>query len=440
MKAHALTIRILAALLLGMIALSAALPAAAFEGRSGDEVVIAAGEVIDDDLYITATTIRVDGRVTGDLVALGTTVVINGIVEGDLFAGGQEVMINGQVGDDVRVGGMAVTLGPAAVIGDDLLAGAYSVETLAGSTVAGDMLFGAAQGLLAGTVAGDLTAGVNGLELHGTIGGDVSASVGTEADAPPFSPFMFMPDAPAMPSVAGGMTVADGAEIGGRLEYSSQIEAVIPTGIAAEGVTFSLEELPEPVAAVQEPTLLDRTLERVRIGVALFLVGLLMLWLAPKVAERTTALLRERTLPSLGWGVVSIGAFVAALLAVIVVVVAAAIVLGLITLDNLIGAVTSVGLLAAFGLIVAFSLAVGFFAKVFVCCEAGRWILNRINPAWTEQEIWPLLLGVVLFVLLTAIPYVGGLINFVVILFGLGALWLFGREFLAARRMAPAAV
>jgi len=45
--------------------------ARAFDGRSGEKVVIEAGEVIEDDLYVTANEFVLDGTVKGDLIAFG---------------------------------------------------------------------------------------------------------------------------------------------------------------------------------------------------------------------------------------------------------------------------------------------------------------------------------------------------------------------------------
>jgi hypothetical protein len=65
--------------------------ALAFEFREGDTVVIGAGEVVEDDLYVGANTFTLDGTVKGDLIVFGSTIEINGTVEGDLIAAGQSV-------------------------------------------------------------------------------------------------------------------------------------------------------------------------------------------------------------------------------------------------------------------------------------------------------------------------------------------------------------
>jgi hypothetical protein len=77
-------------------------PAAlAFDGRSGDRIVIGKDEVINEDLYLGGTEIIVDGTINGDLMAAGQTITVNGKVTGDLYAAGNSVTVNGEVGDDL---------------------------------------------------------------------------------------------------------------------------------------------------------------------------------------------------------------------------------------------------------------------------------------------------------------------------------------------------
>jgi cytoskeletal protein CcmA (bactofilin family) len=115
-------------------------PVWAVEISSGEEeVVIGPNDVIEDDLYVTASEIIVNGTIRGDLVAFGNTIIVNGTVEGDLIAAGQSVEIEGTVErdlmaagqsvelggtveDDTRIAGQALLLGNGAFVDDDLLA------------------------------------------------------------------------------------------------------------------------------------------------------------------------------------------------------------------------------------------------------------------------------------------------------------------------------
>ena len=415
-----------------------------FEGRSGETVVIGAGEVIEDDLYVGANTFTLDGTIKGDLVVFGSIIEINGTVEGDLIAAGQTVVVRGTVKDDARIAGMALTLDSDAQVGDDVVAAGMSIEGKKGSSVGGDFFCAGYQALLAGDVAQDLTVAVGGLQLSGNVGGDVKAEVGEAEEGPPPTFFtMMMPGAPAMPSVPMGLTVDEGARIGGKLDYTSAKEWTIPAGVVGGAITRH-----EPEIEVEEEEIVvsparraaDWFLGHLRRLVTLLLVGLLIVWVVPGWAEKAIGTLRAKPLPSLGWGVVSIAAFILALLVILIATILLAVVLGIITLGGLAGTTVWTGGLTMALLVFFFSVAVTYVTKVVVSFLGGRVILARLQPDWAEGRIWPLVVGVVLFVIITAIPILGWLVSLIVVLLGLGALWLLGRDVYRQRRAAPVEV
>ena len=413
-------------------------PAAlAFETREGDNIVIGAGEVIEDDLYVGANTFTLDGTIKGDLIVFGSTVEINGTVEGDLLAAGQTVVVRGTVTDDVRIAGQALILDSDAQVGDDVLAAGFSIEDKKGSSVGGDFIYVGYQALLAGDVAEDARVAVGGLQLSGSIGGDVKAEVGEPGEGPP--PMFFMPGVPSMPSVPLGLTVDEGAHIGGKLDYTSASEWSIPAGVVAGAIMRH-----EPEVEVEEEVVVSPArraagwfLGHLRRLVTLLLVGLLMVWVVPSWTEKATGALRAKPLPSLGWGVVSIAVFILALLVILIATILIAVVLGVITLGGLAGTTAWTGGLTMALLAFFFSIVVAYVTKVVVSFLGGRLILARLKPDWAEGRIWPLVVGVVLFVIITAIPILGWLVNLVVVLLGLGALWLLGRDVYRQRRAAP---
>src|SRR6187200_294493 len=79
-----------------LLALTFSTPAYAFDGRGGDRIVIEAGEVINDDLYVAAQEFVLDGTVNGDLIVFAQNVTINGKVDGDLMAAAQTVAVYGE--------------------------------------------------------------------------------------------------------------------------------------------------------------------------------------------------------------------------------------------------------------------------------------------------------------------------------------------------------
>jgi cytoskeletal protein CcmA (bactofilin family) len=412
--------------LAALLALALAAPVQAFEGRGGDNVTIPAGEVVADDLYVGANTFTLDGAVQGDLIVFGATITINGTVEGDLMAAGQTVIVNGQVMDDVRMTGSALTVGEGAQVAGDVLAAGYSLEAKSPSSIGGDVIYGGGQALLAGEIAGDVLAGAGGLQLNGSVAGNVDADVGSAENMSAVSPFMFMPNAPAVPNVPAGLTIGPEASIGGNLEYTSDVPVNIPAGVVA-GQMIHREPTVDREARAERAArtgILGWFLDNLRTLATLLVVGLLMVWLAPNFIRAGAAALQARPLPSLGWGIVSIFAVFFALLVLIAVVIILAIILGIITLGDLLGITISGGILAAAALIFGFIVAAAYISKIVVSYLGGRLILRRIQPEWAESRVWPLVIGVVIFTILAAIPILGGIFSLIVILLGLGALWL----------------
>ena len=79
--------RVLAVIpVLGLLVMAFTAPVAAADPRTGDTVVIASGDVVNDDLYIAANVITINGIVNGDVLCVGATININGRVNGSVIA------------------------------------------------------------------------------------------------------------------------------------------------------------------------------------------------------------------------------------------------------------------------------------------------------------------------------------------------------------------
>lgn len=430
-----LTSRSIASLLALIVLILAFAPGsvAALDRRPGDRVVIGANEIITDDLVVTGETVVIDGRVLGDVVAAAQTVEINGVVEGDVFAVGGGVIVNGTVTDDLRVAAAGIRLGSGARIGDDLMATGASVEMMPGSDVRGALMFGGGQALFAGTIGEDLLFGGQGLELRGVIGGNAEVSVDA-AGAPSWAAQMNFEGAPPAPSVPSGLRIDPAARITGDLRYSSGASFAIPSGVVGGRVSFS--EVVSAEAPTTSAAPLAWLFDLLRRFAALLLVGLLIIWLAPRVSRGVTDELETKPLASLGWGLMSILALGIAFLAVPLITILLAIVLGTVSLNGLMGLVIALGILALFALIILTIITIAYIAQIAVSFEIGRLILQRLRPTWIERPYAPLAVGLLALVLLTAIPTVGWLSSLAAILLGLGALWMFGRDSIQHRPLA----
>ena len=428
-------------------------PAAiAGETRSGGTVEIKPGEIVPDDLYVFAETLLVNGTIQGDLLSFSTKTVIGptGVVEGDLIGAGQVLDIQGIVKDDARVAGAAIILGDAAQIGDDMMSAAYSLETKSGSQIGGSLNFAGYQALLAGTVEEDLVFAGNSLDLQGSVGGGAYVEVGGTESNMPFSPFTFIPNMPAVPMVPAGLTVGSNASIGGSLVYTAPKEANIPDGAVAGETEFTQvveptkapsgapPALPEGKPEVREEaaSIVQRQIAAIanwgrallRNLMSLLIVGLLVAWLYPRLLSGSGETLKIRPWASLGVGILTGIAFWVFMPVLIFGLLAIVILLGLLSIGGLVFPAILIMGLILIALSLAFLISGSYFSKLIISQVLGQLILSGFKSPAANHRFAPWLLGLLIFIFLSSIPYVGWIVNILAVLFGLGAfvLWLFG--------------
>ena len=390
------------------------------ETRSGQEVRIGPDEVVEDDLYVSANEVVVDGTIEGDLVAFGRSITVNGTVEGDLIAAGQTVEVDGTVEDDARIAGQALLLGGGGSVGDDVLAAGYSLENVPDSAVGGTLLYAGYQALLAGSVGEDFSAVANGVQLDGEVAGDVNVEVdGESGAAPEFTPVAGV----GIPTVESGLTLTSLARVGGDLTYRSSAEAQIDPGAQVEGEVLR-EELPaEEVEeeAARNPVV-DWVLDTLGSLVALLVVGLLLVWLVPGWIRRLARTVLDRPLATLGWGLLGLIAFVALGLAILLATILLAVILGLLTLGSLVALIIFLGVLLEVALVFAFWISTNYLAQIVVSYLAGVLLVEGVRPGRGSERVLPLVVGLIVYVTLRAIPVLGVVIGVLVVLVGLGAL------------------
>lgn len=425
--------------ILSVLLLTAVAPAYAFDGRGGDKVTIPAGQVVNDDLYVGANEFVLDGTVNGDVIAGGQTLTINGTVNGNLIAGGQTVVVNGTVTGDVVAGGAVLLFGEEASVGGDVVGAGYSLEFKKGSAIGRDAVLAGGQILLAADVGRNVQAGTAALEIAGNVGGNVKAEVGEAGQVqagPP--PTFFMPRSTVpVPIVQQGLRIDSEAKIQGNLEYTQNSELSFPPAAVAGQIT-RLEQPESTDQTPRAPTASERAsqwaLTALRSLVTLILIGLLLLWLVPGFMRGLASELGSRPWPSLGWGVVAYAGFFFLVLLTVFVMILGAVLFGVLTLGGLSATIIWSGLLVLFALILGFVVATTFMAKVIFGMTLGQWLLAKAHSPLAEHRFWPMVIGVAITVVLIALltfPLIpgllGGLLNFVIVLFGLGSLWLWLR-------------
>ncbi len=437
--------RLLAIAGVALLAVCLAVPTArAYEGRGGDVIVIKADEVIDDDLYVGASEFTLNGTVKGDLVVGGGTIEINGTVEGDLIAVGQSIVVNGTVRDDARIAGYALFVGGE--VTDDLIAVGFSLENGSESNVGGDLFSVGYQTLLAGDVMGNVNLAGGAVEIAGAIGGDADVDVGGAEPGQGMPPgFPFAPTLPRVPSLPVGLTIDESASIGGDLNYTANARTAIPAGVVAGETAFTqyvpeVEARPEVVAPSPAALVGHWFLRQLRRLITLLLVGALMMWLVPDWTRKIAGVVQAQPLPSLGWGVVAIAAFVLVMLVLVIATVLLAVVFGVVTLGELAGRFAVLGGIVTSTVSFGFSITWAYVTRIVISLLLGQLIFRLFKSTAAEHRWWPMLLGVLIFVIITAIPVLGWLATLATVLLGLGAVWLWGRDWLRSRKAAPVVV
>lgn len=360
----------LVALVTVAMALGLALPTSALDKRKGETITIGSAETIDDTLLVKGATVNVDGVVNGDLIVFAQKLSLRGTVKGSVMAFAQSMEINGTVEGNLYTFAQWLQMGGQAK--HNLYAFCQNCVLNSSGSVGTDViLFGQNQDF-DGTIGRDATVSGESTEVRGAIGRHLTAT-------------------------AHRIRLVAPARVGGNLtaHVQDQKDLQVDAGVTVGGKT-------ETRAAKRRVARGNRYAQgKFYFGQALRLLaalvtGLLLFWLFPalfpaRVESGSGVLIR------LGMGFL---ALVATPIAAIIV------------------GITLIGLpVAILGLMTW--VAGLYFAKVFVGALLGQALLR--SPAQQlSSKAMALLVGLVLIYVGTNLPYLGGWITFLMLLFGLG--------------------
>ncbi|HEX7557096.1 MAG TPA: polymer-forming cytoskeletal protein, partial [Leptolinea sp.] len=270
--------------------------------------VVAAGEIVNDDLVLSSDTVRMDGTVNGLLMAFGENVVINGNVNGDLivfgravtisdnavidgniFTAAQNVTMNGRVTGSLLGTSATLVNGTTSSIERNLYYGGYSLTQTAGAKTGKDIRAGVYQAILLGDTGQDAVIYGGAVEVKGKIGRNAEFIVGDPTNTTePVMPFL--PGMGITTTLNPGLRIDPAAVIGGKLVYTSKvnqsnaIEATPAGGIVFHTPVPEKNETNAPTATPQNRQALDLLGGLFGFAgnlISLFLVGALLLWKFP---------------------------------------------------------------------------------------------------------------------------------------------------------------
>ncbi len=357
-------------------------PALALEHRHDENsVTVAASETIDDTLVIAADTVIVEGTVTGDLIAVGERVIVNGSIGGNLIAFAETVTLHGEVNGSVITAGSSVELSDIVIKGD-LWAAAGDISFDRESSVRRNMTAATEMVSVAGEVRGDLTVFGETAELSGTVGKDFEA-------------------------FSGRVNLLGNATVAGNLRFRTNDEDKLQKSSTAT-VGGEIEFLPSSSKSEPENRYFtgDFYLGQIARLVSAFIFGVALLWLFPA--------LRDESLEDGIDGLKTAG-------------------IGLVTLVSLpvivlIFAITLIGLpLSIFGF---FSwLLLVYTAKIVLASVIGQQLLGATSSH--DSLLLTILSGLVVVIVAVNLPFIGGIINFILTIIGIGLIVRFLLDYTA---------
>ena len=348
-------------------------PAEAIEIRSGESVSVDIGEIIDDTLIASGRVVRIDGEVTGDLIAFAQSIEIVGSVHGDVISFGRTIEVDGRIGGGLAGFGQTIRIEDS--IGQSVYGFAQSLRSGRDATIEGDLFAFGEEISVGGSVGRNVTVFGNTLAITGDVVRDVK--------------------------FAGRLaTMRPSASIGGNLDVGLPAERNLEVDSAATIAGETIVEVPEPGQEEDEGGLLSAwSIAWTALWlVTAFLSGLLLLWALPAL-RRVPLDNLNGILTSAGLGFVLVTA--TPVLAVVL-------------------AVTLIGLPA--GLVIAAVWALSLYvSKIVVAHFLGNALL-RPQPLGVRSLLLPLLAGLVVVLIAVSLPYVGWVINLLLVIIGLGAM------------------
>lgn len=321
----------------------------------------AANEVVDiqgtvnGDAYVAGGEVTVNGSINGDLLVVGGQVNIDGIVRNNLRVLGGNINIRGTVGRNISAVGGNITIEKGARINGNLVSAGGNIEVL--------------------SPVRDFTVAGGNVRVGSTIQRNMMAGV-------------------------GNLTLTPNARVGGNLEYWSEEQGVFSQGASVSGrTTFHQTTPPEKEKGAVEAAIKGASLVFEIVGfLSSFLVGLLLLWVAPVYMRDVAMLMQKRFGMSLLMGLV------------ILIVTPIAILLFIVTI---------LGIPIALMLLALYLIEL-YLSHIVVSFSLGMWIKGYMNKKANMYLTFTV--GLIVYYIVGFIPLIGGLTKFIVLLVGIGAL------------------
>lgn len=347
------------------VAVMVAMSAFAAEYRGDERLIINPQDTLFADLFAGSRITDILGYIEGDVYSGCQRINVEGEITEDLFAAAQEINLRGKVGDMLIGAGQSITIDGE--VGGDVVAFGGEVRLTPRANIKGNLFIGSGSFMMdGGSVGGWIRGGAGDIYLNGSVADSIILE-------------------------AGSIEFGNGfrAPAGTKLILSKELDE------------SRLAELPENVAVVVKPKKPFYQSGFLYWSViAMFVMGLLISLIFKNFIYGLLAAAGENVLKNIGVG------FLSLILAPIAVVILAILIL------------TIPAALILLGLF----LILLYLSSIFTGLYMGKYIFELLGQTSERPNlILPLIVGLILVVLLSKIPFIGWLIKLTVICFGMGS-------------------
>lgn len=332
-------------------------------------VTIPSGETIDDDLFVAAETVEINGTVNGDVYAGAGTLRIGGTIKGALVVGaGDLTLTKANIANSLIVGAGNVTIDEASKIGGSLISGTGDIKN--SGAVGRNVMIGAGSIYLNGPIGKEARIGAGTIELGSKfkLNGDLTYTLGDE----------------------GSVLTQDEAAV-----VSGEINRFTPPEKSKAEMNKAKEDLRKLGMLASRGWLLFSFLSSL-------LIGFIFIKLFPKTMAGLASIVSSSPMRSLGIGLLIIVVTIPVLLAL---------------------TFTIIGIPLSLLLLVVLSIDI-HIAKLVCSFALGQFVAKQLNL--NNLGIYAsFAIGVAIFYFLRAVPGLGMIVSVLFTWTGLGAIWTY---------------
>lgn len=347
-----------------------------------------AAEIVGGDVFDAGANATITGTAARDAFATGFSATLDGDIAGDGHAAGFDVDVDGPIGGNLYAIGASVSV--TSSVTEDLTASGFSVRLRSNGSVDGNARITAGSIRIDGPITGSLMAAGGGIVLNAPVSGDVRLT-------------------------GGSIEMGNNASIGGNLVYAAPAEIDIPASvIPADRVRFTqiasidgfdgFRDLMDEPRRMFWPSFFAIVGTFIVTLAFLLVVAAVLLSLVPKRVEQAFGLVGAKPGLSLMAGFLAM-----------------ALLFGLVPVS----AMTLIGapLIPIVILFIVLSWTVAYLLGAYAASMRIGGAFG-VDATTNGRKLGVLAAGLVVLAILNFVPFLGWLINFVIVLLGLGAITL----------------